>query len=93
MIRILLPMAQDIDENVDLRGVTIDYDKVKSQVDHFYGLTSKDDKYVSYKETERLMDTLNGHIRVVENGGHFLEDEGFVTFTSLQARMQDYMTK
>ncbi len=85
--------AQDIDENVDLRGVTIDYDKVKSQVDHFYGLTSKDDKYVSYKETERLMDTLNGHIRVVENGGHFLEDEGFVTFTSLQSRMQDYMTK
>ena len=42
----------------------------------FYGLSSKDDKYVSYKETKRLMDTLNGKIRIVEEGGHFLEDEG-----------------
>ena len=47
----------------------------------FYGLSSKDDKYVSYKETKRLMDTLNGKIRIVEEGGHFLEDEGFTTFT------------
>ena len=54
---------------------------MKSQVDHFYGLSSKDDKYVSYKETKRLMDTLNGKIRIVEEGGHFLEDEGFTTFT------------
>lgn len=85
--------AQDIDEDVDLKGVTIDYDKIKEQVDKFYGLTSKDDQYVSYKETQRLMNTLNGHTRVVEDGGHFLEEEGFVTFTSLINRMQGYMTR
>ena len=38
------------------------------------------------------MDTLNGKIRIVEEGGHFLEDEGFTTFT-LQSRMQGYMTR
>ena len=59
----------------------------------FYGLTSKDDQYVSYKETQRLMNSLNGHTRVVEDGGHFLEEEGFVTFTSLINRMQGYMTR
>ncbi|MGC7588492.1 RBBP9/YdeN family alpha/beta hydrolase [Staphylococcus epidermidis] len=85
--------AQDIDEDVDLKGVTIDYDKIKEQVDKFYGLTSKDDQYVSYKETQRLMNSLNGHTRVVEDGGHFLEEEGFVTFTSLINRMQGYMTR
>ncbi|PTG29675.1 RBBP9/YdeN family alpha/beta hydrolase [Staphylococcus capitis] len=85
--------AHDIYENVNLEGISIDYEKVKSQVDHFYGLTSKDDKYVSYKETKRLMDTLEGKIRIVDEGGHFLEDEGFKTFTSLQSRMQGYMTK
>ena len=85
--------AHDIDENVNLDGISINYEKVKSQVDHFYGLSSKDDKYVSYKETKRLMDTLNGKIRIVEEGGHFLEDEGFTTFTSLQSRMQGYMTR
>ena len=63
--------AQDIDEDVDLKGVTIDYDKIKEQVDKFYGLTSKDDQYVSYKETQRLMNSLNGHTRVVEDGDTF----------------------
>ena len=66
---------------------------LKEQVDKFYGLTSKDDQYVSYKETQRLMNSLNGHTRVVEDGGHFLEEEGFVTFTSLINRMQGYMTR
>ncbi|MDU3674660.1 MAG: serine hydrolase family protein, partial [Staphylococcus epidermidis] len=47
----------------------------------------------SYKETQRLMNSLNGHTRVVEDGGHFLEEEGFVTFTSLINRMQGYMTR
>ena len=44
--------AQDIDENINLEGIHIDYENVKSKVDHFYGLTSKDDRYVSYQETK-----------------------------------------
>ncbi|ATH62340.1 serine hydrolase [Staphylococcus pasteuri] len=85
--------AQDIDENIDLQDVTIDYDTVKNKVDYFYGLCSKSDKHVSYKETKRLMDTLEGHIRVVEEGGHFMEEDGFTTFTALQDRMQGLMTQ
>lgn len=39
------------------------------------------------------MDTLEGHIRVVEEGGHFMEEDGFTTFTALQDRMQGLMTQ
>ena len=85
--------AVDIDENIDLHGVTINYERVKSKVDHFYGLSSKNDTHVSYKETKRLMDTLDGRMRVVEDGGHFMEEDGFTTFTSLQNRMQGFMTQ
>ncbi|MBO1199204.1 serine hydrolase family protein [Staphylococcus simiae] len=85
--------AEDIDLNVDLRDVTIDYDNIKAKVDHFYGLSSKNDKYVSYKETQRLMNALEGNLRIVEEGGHFLEQDGFKTFTTLQDRMQGYMTR
>ena len=64
--------AQDIDENINLEGIHIDYENVKSKVDHFYGLTSKDDRYVSYQET-KLMDTLGGHLKMVT-----LEEEGLL---------------
>jgi predicted alpha/beta hydrolase family esterase len=43
----------------DLSNVTIDYDNIKKKVDNFYGLSSKNDKYVSYKETQRLMNALD----------------------------------
>lgn len=39
------------------------------------------------------MDTLGGHLKIVEHGGHFLEEEGFTTFTALQNKMQGYMTR
>ncbi|CRF95495.1 Uncharacterised protein [Streptococcus pneumoniae] len=39
------------------------------------------------------MDTLDGRMRVVEDGGHFMEEDGFTTFTSLQNRMQGFMTQ
>ena len=37
------------------------------------------------------MDTLNGKIRIVEEGGHFLEDEGsqHLLFTIKNARLYD----
>ncbi|MCJ1656064.1 alpha/beta hydrolase [Staphylococcus sp. NRL 16/872] len=85
--------AKDIDENINIDPIDIDYSKIKSKIKHFYGLASKTDQYVSYKETEKLLKTLGGHIRIVEEGGHFLEEEGFVSFTELQERMQMYMTK
>ena len=37
------------------------------------------------------MNALEGNLRIVEDGGHFLEEDGFETFTALQDRMQDYM--
>ena len=59
----------------------------------FHGLASKDDEHVSYKETEKLLQALGGSIRIVEEGGHFLEEEGFVSFSELQEKMQKYMTQ
>lgn len=85
--------AEDIDIDLDLTDFKIDYNVVKQKVDHFYGLTSKNDKYVSYKETQRLMQALNGKLRIVEKGGHFLEEDGFTTFIALQDKMQKYMTQ
>ncbi|PNZ70919.1 serine hydrolase family protein [Staphylococcus croceilyticus] len=85
--------AVDIDENINIDPIDIDYSTIKSKVKRFYGLASKTDQYVSYKETEKLLETLGGHMRIVEEGGHFLEEEGFVSFTELQERMQTYMTR
>ncbi|MDS0980045.1 alpha/beta hydrolase [Staphylococcus hominis] len=85
--------AQDIDESVNLDHITIDYNEIKKKVKHFHGLASKDDEHVSYKETEKLLQALGGSIRIVEEGGHFLEEEGFVSFSELQAKMQKYMTQ
>ncbi|WP_341636917.1 RBBP9/YdeN family alpha/beta hydrolase [Staphylococcus casei] len=84
--------AQDIDENISLEGHTFDYTVVKSKVTNFYGLCAKDDQYVSYKETKRLMDTLGGKCKITDNGGHFMEEDGFRTFTILQGKMQKLMS-
>ena len=38
------------------------------------------------------MNALEGNLRIVEDGGHFLEEDGFETFTALQrsdARLHD----
>ena len=59
---------------------------------HFHGLASKDDEHVSYKETEKLLQALGGSIRIVEEGGHFLEEEGFVSFSELQEKCKIYDT-
>lgn len=85
--------AEDIDKNVNIDPINIDYSTIKSKVKRFYGLASKTDQHVSYKETEKLLETLGGHMRIVEEGGHFLEEDGFVSFTELQERMQIYMTR
>ncbi|PTE71606.1 serine hydrolase family protein [Staphylococcus devriesei] len=85
--------AQDIDESIRVDHITIDYNLIKQKIKRFYGLASKDDSYVSYKETQNLIDELGGRTRIVEEGGHFLEEEGFVSFTELQEKMQKYMTK
>lgn len=85
--------AEEIDAYIDPETKAIDYEIVKNKVDQFYGLCSKNDKYVSYLETKRLMDTLNGVCKVTENGGHFMEDDGFTTFTILHGKMQGIMSK
>ena len=63
--------AHDIDENVNLEGISIDYEKVKSQVDHFTDLHLKMINMFLIKRLKRLMDTLEGKIRIVDEGGHF----------------------
>ena len=84
--------AQDIDENINLEGIHIDYENVKSKVDHFYGLTSKDDRYVSYQETKTY-----GYIRRpfknCRTRWSLFRRRGFTTFTALQNKMQGYMTR
>lgn len=85
--------AQEIDESLKLDDKIIDYDKVKEKVNEFYGLCAKDDKHVSYKETKRLMDELNGKCKITDFGGHFMEDDGFTTFTNLQSKMMGIMSK
>lgn len=79
-------------ENVNTDKYRIDYEQVKDKVDNFYGLCAKDDTHVSYKETKRLMDTLGGKCKVTDFGGHFMEDDGFTTFTRLQSKMQEIMS-
>ena len=71
----------------------IDYKQVKRKVEAFYGLCAKDDKHVSYEETKRLMDKLGGKCKVTEYGGHFMEDDGFTTFTRLQSKMLGIMSQ
>ncbi|PHK50843.1 RBBP9/YdeN family alpha/beta hydrolase [Staphylococcus edaphicus] len=80
-------------ENDEGKVLHIDYDNVKQKVDAFYGLCAKNDSYISHEETKRLMDTLDGTCKVTEFGGHFMEDDGFTTFTRLQSKMQGIMSK
>lgn len=85
--------AKKIDDSIKVGEFNVDYDLIKTKVNHFYGLASKDDSYVSYLETQNLIDELGGKTKIVNEGGHFLEEEGFVSFTELQEKMQHYMTK
>ncbi|MDM7864380.1 RBBP9/YdeN family alpha/beta hydrolase [Staphylococcus borealis] len=85
--------AVKIDDSIKVGNFSIDYDDVKSKVKHFYGLASRDDAYVSYIETQNLINELGGKTKIVDEGGHFLEEEGFVSFTELQEKMQHYMTR
>ena len=85
--------AKKIDDSINVGEFNVDYDLIKTKVNHFYGLASKDDSYVSYIETQNLIDELGGKTKIVDEGGHFLEEEGFVSFTELQEKMQHYMTK
>src|SRR5699024_7963554 len=80
--------AQEIDVTLQMQ-----YDKIKEKVNAFYGLCAKDDQHVSYKETKRLMDALDGKCKITDFGGHFLEDDGFTTFTILQSKMMGIMSK
>ncbi|ATH59774.1 serine hydrolase family protein [Staphylococcus nepalensis] len=85
--------AQEIDVPLQMQHETINYDKIKGKVNAFYGLCAKDDQHVSYKETKRLMDALDGKCKITDFGGHFLEDDGFTTFTILQSKMMGIMSK
>ena len=80
-------------ETNQIEDFHIDYENVKQKVEAFYGLCAKNDSYVSYKETKRLMDTLGGTCKVTVFGGHFMEDDGFTTFTQLQSKMQGIMSE
>lgn len=85
--------AQALVEQDHYETVQIDYENVKQKVDSFYGLCAKNDAHISYEETKRLMDTLGGICKVTEFGGHFMEDDGFTTFTRLQSKMQGIMSQ
>ena len=71
--------AKKIDDSINVGEFNVDYDLIKTKVNHFYGLASKDDSYVSYIETQNLIDELGGKTKIVDEGGHFLEEEGFVS--------------
>lgn len=54
--------VENIDLDIDLSNVIIDYDNIKKKVDNFYGLSFKNDKYVLYKEIQCLMNVLEGNL-------------------------------
>ncbi|EJY95157.1 serine hydrolase family protein [Staphylococcus arlettae] len=84
--------AQAISEDLNTQDFTLNYDIIKSKVGEFYGLCAKNDQQVSYKETQRLIETLDGTCKVTESGGHFTEEDGFSTFIKLQSKMQAVMS-
>jgi predicted alpha/beta hydrolase family esterase len=85
--------ATAIDDNLSVNNEKFDYENIKNKAQQFYGLCAKDDKYISYKETQRLMDILNGKCKVTSYGGHFIDEDGFSTFITLQENIQKIMAK
>ena len=85
--------AQTITGDLNAQGLTLNYDLIKDKVGEFYGLCAKDDSTVSYKETQRLIETLEGKCKITESGGHFTEEDGFTTFIKLQSKMQELMSR
>lgn len=85
--------AKDLDDNLSLDTESLDYENIRKKAHQFYGLCAKDDKYVSYKETERLMEILKGTCKIKSHGGHFIDEDGFTTFITLQENIQKIMSK
>lgn len=85
--------ASDSGGNLISDDIRLDYDIIQNKAKQFYGLCAKDDAYISYKETERLMKALNGNYKITQHGGHFIADAGFTTFILLQDHIQKIMSK
>ncbi|AMY04475.1 serine hydrolase family protein [Staphylococcus condimenti] len=87
------PEAKDIDKDLQVENVTLDYEGLRERIDYFYGLCSTDDPYVPYKDTEALIDKLGGKSRVIKKGGHFTTDNGYDTFLALKNNMMKKMSR
>lgn len=85
--------ATNIDEDLLFDDIALDYGNIRTKATQFYGLCAKDDTYISYQETKRLMEELNGKCKITSNGGHFMAEDGFTTFISLQENIQKIMSK
>jgi predicted alpha/beta hydrolase family esterase len=85
--------ATAIDDNLSINTEAFDYENIRKKAQQFYGLCAKDDRYISYKETERLMEILNGTCKTTPYGGHFIDEDGFSTFITLQENIQKIMSK
>lgn len=81
------PDAEGINPELRASDVTLDIEDLKSRIDYFYGIASKDDPNVQYQDTERLVQAFDGDTKVIEEAGHFTTEDGYDTFLALKNNM------
>lgn len=57
----------------------LDYNKLISLIKHRVVISARDDKIVPYKMSEELSDELDAKFILEQNGGHFLDTEGYTS--------------
>ena len=58
----------------------VDYQKIISAANSCAVIAAKDDYIVPFQLSENLSKQLDASFYPLEKGGHFLEDDGFITF-------------
>ncbi|PXA18222.1 hypothetical protein DD876_12490, partial [Staphylococcus pseudintermedius] len=65
----------------------IDFDQLKHKIIKRFGIASKTDDIVPYTLTAELCKALDAKFYLQEEGGHFLEKDGYDTFLFLRNKI------
>lgn len=69
----------------------VDYKKIISATNSRAVIAAKDDYIVPFQVSQNLSKQLDTSFYSVEKGGHFLEDDGFITFPLVHDILNDMM--
>jgi len=79
------------DRDKAFSGFDFNWQKVKSQAEHFEVFQSDDDPYVSLSNGEELANKLGVELSFIPNAGHFNKKAGYTKFEQLLIKLELYL--